>query len=70
MVKGYYPPRKIDTGICFICGEKCNPDNYCHFKCAIAYSDEKGRRGREAIEKVETEQIKQEKKWEQKAKHQ
>jgi len=29
--------QAFKEGICFICGEKCNPENYCHMKCADAY---------------------------------
>lgn len=38
-------------GTCFICGEVCALDIYCHSKCAIAYSDYKSKLIKEKIAK-------------------
>lgn len=43
-MKGYKEPEKFEQGICFICMEKCDKNAYCHYECALAYSEEKGKR--------------------------
>lgn len=52
MVKGYYAPRKLETGTCFLCSENCGEDNYCHLACAISYADKKQNLIKEAGDKV------------------
>jgi len=44
--------KKYTRGICWICNTKCDPDAYCHFECADAYSEENKRRRKEANEKT------------------
>ncbi len=34
-------PKRMEIGICFICGEPC--ERYCHLKCAISFDSEKQR---------------------------
>ena len=41
MVKGYFPPEKLETGTCFLCNGYCNEDSYVHTECAISYADKK-----------------------------
>lgn len=36
------------TGECFICKKECRPGAYCHYECAISYSEEQSRRQKEA----------------------
>jgi hypothetical protein len=50
-MKGTPTPERFATGTCFICKKKCDEEAYCHFECSVAYSEEKNRRIKEAIEK-------------------
>lgn len=36
-------------GECFICGKPC--EKYCHYECAVAIEQERGRRIKETAEK-------------------
>ena len=49
-MKGYVHPEPFRIGTCFLCREPCDGDKCLHFTCAIAYSDEKERRIRQAKE--------------------
>ena len=50
-MKGYIPPRQFTAGVCFLCNTGCAQNNFCHYECAIAYSEEKEKRIKEAREK-------------------
>lgn len=43
--------KKFELGKCFICGKECGKEAYIHNECAIAYSDEKNKRIKEANQK-------------------
>lgn len=45
--------KKWEKGKCFICGNPCLEDYFCHEACSIAYDDEKKKRLKEAWEKAE-----------------
>jgi hypothetical protein len=47
-MKGYNKPKKMETGICFICKKECDPFAYCHLECARAFVAEKDRKIQEA----------------------
>lgn len=34
-------------GTCFICGNRCNLNNYVHYECAVAYENEKEKKIKE-----------------------
>lgn len=41
--------REFNPGICFICRTNiADAESYCHYECAVAYSEEKQRRIDEA----------------------
>lgn len=49
-MKGYIRPHQFTPNVCFICGEPCLEGTYAHSYCAIAYSDEKDRKIKQANE--------------------
>ena len=51
-MKGYVKPEGFKEGVCFICGEPCKPEHYCHFECALAYSEAKDRKIKKAHAKA------------------
>lgn len=40
--------KKFEEGKCFLCNKECEKEAYCHYDCALAYSDEKLKRTKEA----------------------
>ena len=44
--------KPFELGICFICLKPCDKA-YCHYECAVAYSEEKDKRIKEAKGKNE-----------------
>ena len=34
--------KVYNKGICFLCGKECK-DHYCHYECALAYTDHKSK---------------------------
>ena len=51
-MKGYVKPEKLVKGICFVCGNPCDPDRYCHYNCSQAMAEAKERLIQEAKEKA------------------
>jgi hypothetical protein len=45
---GYKKPEELKTGMCFLCGNECAEGKYCHFECALAYSEKKSQLLKEA----------------------
>lgn len=46
--------KPFELGVCFICGKPCDKTAYCHYCCALAFSDEKDKRIKEAKEDSKT----------------
>lgn len=43
--------KRYEPKVCFLCGEKC--EVYCHYSCAMAFSEDKKKRIDDAWRKAE-----------------
>jgi len=54
MKKDHLDIKEYIAGECFICkGKVEDPESYLHYECAVAYSDDKEKRRKEALDKQE-----------------